>query len=133
MGKNKVLAIGVLVLVGLLITFSVCFFALKSRTDTDPKNITVRVIDFAAEVHSLDITTSQQYLGDALREENILPPKNAGSPTFVYSVMGITADPSKQEWWSVSKNGEFLSTGVDDTTLSDKDSFSFTFKTGYSF
>ena len=50
---------------------------------------------------------------------------------FVTTVDGESADSAKQEWWCFSKNGEMLSTGVDDTPIADGESYEITLTVGY--
>ena len=43
----------------------------------------------------------------------------------------MTVDDSKQEWWSFTKDGQMLETGVDTTPIADGDHFEITLTAGY--
>ena len=47
------------------------------------------------------------------------------------TVDGEFADSAKPEWWCFSKNGEMLSTGVDDAPIADGESYEITLTVGY--
>ena len=39
---------------------------------------------------------------------------------------GVTADAEKQEWWCITKNGEQLNTGADQTPIADGEHYELT-------
>ena len=47
------------------------------------------------------------------------------------TVDGETADESIQQWWCITKGGEMLMTGVDDTMIADGEAYEFTLTTGW--
>lgn len=44
---------------------------------------------------------------------------------------GRTVDVNKEEWWSISKDGEMLMTGADQTEISDGEKYELSLRTGY--
>ncbi len=50
---------------------------------------------------------------------------------FISKAGGRGADTEKQEWWCLTKGGEEVFTGVDETPLADGDQFELTLKTGF--
>lgn len=129
--NKRILLVSLSSLIILLSVLVVSYFTLTPQSNPDKKDISVSVVTIDDNNQNFDISTYEAYLGDALRDNGIIPNKTDNSPTFVTTVCGITADTSKQEWWNISKNGEFLSTGVDDTVLSDGDSYDIVLSCGY--
>ena len=50
---------------------------------------------------------------------------------FITTVDGETADDSKEQWWCITKGGEMVNTGADQTPIQDQDQFELTLKEGY--
>ena len=50
---------------------------------------------------------------------------------YVLTVDGESVDESQQQWWCITNNGEELTTGVDDTIISDGEQYRSTFTTGW--
>ena len=67
-------------------------------------------------------------LGDALIEHNLISGENGPYGLYVKVVNGITADYDiNQSYWSLSKDGEYLQTGVDVTEISDGEHYELTY------
>ena len=50
---------------------------------------------------------------------------------MVYTVDGETADWDRdQSWWCLTKNGDWMDTGVDDTVIADGEHYEFTYTVG---
>ncbi len=78
------------------------------------------------EVEALDkavtftINTDKKTVGEALIENDLIAGEKGAYGMYIKVVNGITADYDKtQTYWSFSKNGEYMTTGVDDTELAD--------------
>ena len=80
---------------------------------------------------SYDISTDEEFLRNALEQENLIEGTESDYGLFVLTVDGYTVDDAKQEWWGFSKDGESLMTGVDDTPINDGDHFEITLMVGY--
>lgn len=66
------------------------------------------------------INTDKETLGDALIEHELISGENGPYGLYVKVVNGITADYDvNQSYWSLSKDGEYMQTGVDVTEISD--------------
>ena len=66
------------------------------------------------------INTDKETLGDALIEHNLISGEKGPYGLYVKVVNGITADYDiDQSYWSLSKDGEYMQTGVDITVISD--------------
>ena len=66
------------------------------------------------------IRTDRTILGDALTDHNLIEGENGTYGLYVKKVNGITADYDiDQSYWGFYKNGEYMMTGVDTTTIAD--------------
>lgn len=129
--SKKTVGIGLSILVILLAIFSISYIVLSPSGDKTSKTISVDVVLNDATDTNYMLDTNEEYLGDTLRDNDIIPQKTPNEPTFVTTVTGITADSSIEQWWCLTKDGEFLTTGVDDTVISNGDSFELSLKEGY--
>lgn len=69
---------------------------------------------------TLTIKTDKETLGDALTEHNLIDGDKSEYGLYVKQVIGMTADYDvDQSYWSFSKNGEMMMTGVDGENISD--------------
>lgn len=70
------------------------------------------------------IKSNKQTVGDALKEHNLIDGEMGAYGLYIKSVNGITADYSvDNSFWSFTKSGEYMTTGVDVTQFSDGDKF----------
>ena len=64
------------------------------------------------------INTDKTTLGDALLEHGLIAGEESQYGLYVKVVNGITADYDvDQSYWAFYKNGEYMMTGVDSTTI----------------
>lgn len=83
-----------------------------------------------------DVTTGTQTLGKMLVEEGFVKNNQSSYGLYIQTVYGPfkdgrTADESKEEWWSLSRNGEALMEGADSIALTEGAKYDLTLKTGY--
>lgn len=102
----------------------------KTETQAGTKTITVDIIT-ADGTDTKTITTEAEYLRGALEQEQLIAGEESQYGLFVKTVNGYTVDDSQQEWWSFTRGGEALFTGVDTTPIADGDKFEITLKAGY--
>lgn len=95
------------------------------------KNITVEVVHKDGSLKTFDYDTDREYLGDVLMEENLAEGEEGAYGLFIKTVDGETADDSNQEWWCITKSGEQLNTGADQTPIADGDHYELTLTIGY--
>lgn len=87
------------------------------------KTVSVAV---CVEEHTVTFTlhTDKETLGEALLEHNLIAGEQGAYGLYVKVVNGITADYSaNQRYWSLEKNGEYMQTGVDATTITDGEAY----------
>lgn len=86
---------------------------------------TVRV-EVKAEEKTVVFTlhTDEEFLGEALLAHGLIEGEEGQFGLYVKKVNGITADYDvDQTYWSLSKGGEYLMTGVDTTPISDGEGY----------
>ena len=66
-----------------------------------------------------------------LTEEGLAEGTEGPYGMFITTVDGETADDSKEQWWCITKGGEMVNTGADQTPIQDQDQFELTLKEGY--
>ena len=79
-------------------------------------------VEIKAGEHSITLTirTDRTILGDALTDLRLIEGEESTYGLYVKKVNGITADYDvDQSYWGFYKNGEYLMTGVDSTTIAD--------------
>lgn len=94
------------------------------------KTVEVEVI---ADGYSVTFTvkTDEEFLGAPLLAHGIIAGDNGPYGIYITSVNGIVADyDANQSWWSVSKAGESLMTGVDTTKIENGAHYELTYKIG---
>lgn len=87
------------------------------------RTLFVRVV---AEEKSVLFTihTDAKTVGAALTEHNLISGEQGAYGLYVKDVIGIIADYDKnQRYWSIEKNGEPLTSGVDSTEFIDGEQF----------
>ena len=72
------------------------------------------------------IHTDNDVLGDALIEHKLISGEQGTYGLYVKSVNGIYADyNTTKSYWSVNKNGEYMTVGVDSAKITDGESYEF--------
>lgn len=103
----------------------------SSGTSVTAKTITVKVVHKDGSEKELSVETDADNLRGALEPDGIIAGEESEYGLFVKTVDGETADDANQEWWCVTKGGEMLNTGVDDTKIADGETYEFTLTVGY--
>ncbi|MFY9198626.1 MAG: DUF4430 domain-containing protein [Acutalibacteraceae bacterium] len=103
-----------------------------TETKKAVKQINLTVVYADKSKKEFKIETTKENLRQALEQEKLI----SGTESKEYGLMiktvdGYTADDSKQEWWQITKDGEFLNTGVDSTPIKSGDNFELTLVVGY--
>lgn len=128
--KKKVLMIAGIALV-LVAVMAAAWFAFGPKGTAGKKNISVTVVYADASTDTFSISTDAEFLRGALEEQNLIEGDEGEYGLFVKTVNGVTVDDANQEWWSFSKDGESLMTGVDSTPIADGDAFEITLMIGW--
>ena len=127
--KRNVLIGAIVLLVVLIAAAGIIYATTRPQTDTGDKTITFEVIDADGTSESFTINTNAEYLRGALEEQDLVSGTESEYGLYVLTVNGITADEANHEFWSFSKDGQMLNTGVDLTPIADGDKFEATLST----
>jgi hypothetical protein len=120
--------LGLFVVTVLLLYF---FFNRTNPTAVGSKEITIQVIVPGEETQKITLATDAITLREALDEENLIRGIGDTGSFFITEVNKRRADDSKQEWWSITKSGEYIEFGVDMINIQDKDQYELTLMEGY--
>lgn len=90
------------------------------------KTIAFAVVDADGNETVFEIHTDGETVGEALLSLGLIAGDESDYGLYVKEVNGITADYDVDgTYWAFYVNGEYASTGVDQTTVTDGDSYSF--------
>lgn len=90
------------------------------------KTFAFTVVDADGNETAFEIHTDGETVGEALLELELIAGDDGDYGLYVKEVNGITADYDVDgTYWAFYVNGEYASTGVDQTAVSDGDSYSF--------
>ena len=130
MKKRTLLAlIGFLIL--LIAVFSVWYFNRPAPVE-GTKTITLEVVHGDGTITSFTVLSEADSLRSALEQvDGLIDGEESPYGLMVYTVDGETADYSRdQSWWCLTKSGEWIDTGVDDTIIADGEHYEFTYTIG---
>lgn len=102
-------------------------YAKDAEFGNGAKTVLVEVI---AEDHSVTFTlhTDAETLGDALLAHSLIAGEEGEYGLYIKVVNGMTADYDvNQRYWSFTKNGEMMMTGVDGTAIADGEHYELTY------
>ena len=130
MKKKSIIALSAFIIL-LLAVFSIWFFNRPAPAEGS-KTITLEVIHHDGSSASFSIATDAENLRAALEQvDGLIAGEESPYGLMVNTVDGETADYGKdQSWWCLTKGGEWLDTGVDDTLIADGEHYEFTYTVG---
>ena len=104
----------------------------KSAETTSPGvSFTFVVTDLEGNESTFDITTSKATVGEALLDEGLIVGEDSEYGLYVTSVNGMTADwDNDQTYWAFYIDGEYATTGVDATEVTEGATYSFVLTKG---
>ena len=100
-------------------------------TDAPEKQILVTVVHGDGTQREFPLTTRQETLGRALVEGAVVEENQEEYGLFIRTADGETADGARQEWWCLTKGGEAVNTGADQTPIAGGERYELTLMTGY--
>lgn len=130
MGKKGIIAAGA-VLVLICILAGMIYMKYRPQTFAGEKEVSVTVIHSDKIEKKFTYTTNAKYLGEVLKENELVKGEEGQYGLFITEADGEAADSSKQQWWCITKGGETVNTSADLTPVYDKDKFELTLKEGY--
>lgn len=134
MNKKTIIAIVVVAIIAVAV---IAFTPFSPSQQTSGEEITV-TLEISADGTSktYDITTEVQTLGALLVEEGLVKNDRSDYGLYIQTVYGPfgngrTADTGKEEWWCITRNGESVMTGADETKIAHGEKYELTLKVGY--
>ena len=130
MKKRNIIAVTGFVLL-LIVVFSVWYFNRPVAVDGS-KTITLEVIHGDGSTASFTVSSEAENLRAALEQvDGLIEGEDSAYGLMVSTVDGETADYARdQSWWCLTKDGEWIDTGVDSTMISDGEHYEFTYTVG---
>ena len=95
------------------------------------KTVTVQVIHKDGSSKDFSLHTDEEFLGRALVEGGVVEDNQGAYGLYILTAGGETADESNQEWWQITRDGEYLNTGADDTPIADGEHYELTLIVGW--
>lgn len=129
-GKTKKI-IAIIVLVVLVTSAAAAYAVFGPQGTQGDKSITVKVIHADGSNNSFAIETDAEFLRSAVEQEGIVSGSESEFGLYVLTVDGETVDESLEQWWCITRGGEMLMTGIDDTPIADGEIYEFTLTTGW--
>lgn len=123
---NKKALLGVGILIALIAVFVVIFSVFREKPVEGSKEITIEVINKAAESTVYELKTDAEYLRQAMEEAEGLEFSGTESEygLMVDTVNGETADYSvDSSYWSFYVNDTYCNYGIDSQPVNDGDAF----------
>ena len=120
-----------ILLVAVMALFLGIWLIARPQSSAGDKDLTIEVVHGDLSSRTFAISTSAEYLAEALTENEIVQGEDGPYGLFILTADGETADEANQEWWCFTKGGESMVTGVDDTMIADGDKYEITFTVGW--
>jgi len=101
---------------------------LKDTTIGNGTNSIILDVCAGDKTVSLTINSNKTTLGEILMENDIISGEKGPYGLYVKTVNGILADYDiNKSYWSLTKKGEYVNTGVDFVEISNGDKYEFTY------
>ena len=129
--KNRVKILVALLVA--IVVFSGIGFYFYQRGNSDVKEVKVEIISKRDDFNEKEnYKTNIEYLGDLLKEENIVTDyEDSEYGMYIHGVKNMADDPSTQYWWSISVDGKSATQGADALVLEDGKTYTLELKQGY--
>lgn len=90
------------------------------------KEFDFTVVDVEGKETEFEVHTDKEMVGEALEELDLIAGEEGDYGLYVKTVNGITLDYDKDgKYWAFYINGEYASSGVDVTPITEGESYSF--------
>lgn len=130
--KNRlkpIIAIALVAFVAIIMLF--VYNQFKPQGAKGSKEIVIEIVLPEEDSKEFTLHTDAEFLRQALDEEQLVKGSESTYGFYITEVNGRAADSAKEEWWSLSKDGAYVETGVDMTPLADGDHYELTLMQGY--
>ena len=120
-----------ILLAAVMAVFLGIWYVARPQLSAGEKDLSIQVIHGDLSTRIFEITTSAEFLGDALTEHGIVQGEMGPYGLYILTADGETADEANQEWWCITRSGESLSTGASETPISNGETYELTLTVGY--
>ena len=101
------------------------YFLFRADPPEGDKTVTVKVVHADQSEKEFTYETDDEYLGELLTEEGLVEGEVSEYGMYITKVDGEQAVfETDNAYWALYENGEYASTGVDQTVLDNGDEFS---------
>ena len=116
----------------LLLAALLLWLVLRPSPTDGMKTIMLEIVHGDGSRKTVSITTGAENLRGALEQvDGLIGGEEGPYGIMVDTVDAETADWSRdQSWWCLTKDGEWMDTGVDDTVIADGEHYEFTYTVG---
>lgn len=116
-GKRGIAVVAVVVVVGALLAL---YVVSRPNVNQGSKAITVEVVHSDERTAAFTYETNRDYLGQLLLEEGLIEGETDSYGLYVTTVDGERAVFQEDNaYWALYENGDYASTGVDTTPITD--------------
>ena len=131
MKKNGKLIAGAAAILVLIAVFAGIWFATRPATSEGAKTITVEVVHKDESSKTFTYHTDVEYLGEVLQSEGLVKGEQGDYGLYMTEVDGEAAVyETDGAYWAFYQDGEYASQSIDQTPISDGDSFSLVYTVG---
>ena len=100
------------------------YFLFRADPPEGDKTVTVKVVHADQSEKEFTYETDDEYLGELLTEEGLVEGETSEYGMYITKVDGEQAVfETDNAYWALYENGEYASTGVDQTVLDNGDEF----------
>ena len=101
------------------------YFLVRADPPEGDKTVTVKVVHADQSEKEFTYETDDEYLGELLTEEGLVEGETSEYGMYITKVDGEQAVfETDNAYWALYENGEYASTGADQTVLDNGDEFS---------
>lgn len=130
--KKKIIAAASILILFVCVLCAVLFMGNKKETKEGIKTVSVEVVHGDGKaVTFFEYSTEAEFLGEVLKENELVEGEEGEYGLFITSVDGEKADDTKEQWWCITKGGAQVNTSADKTPVQDGDKFELTLTEGY--
>lgn len=119
------------VLLAALVVFAGIWYVSRPAAMAGEKDLTIQVVHGDGTKKEYMVTTTAKYLAEVLLEQELARGSQGPYGLYIQTVDGETADEANQEWWCITRGGESVMTGADETPVADDERYELTLTVGY--
>ena len=120
-----------ILLAAVMAVFLGIWYVARPQTSAGEKDLSIQVIHGDLSTRIFEITTTAEFLGDALTEHGIVQGEMGPYGLYILTADGETADEANQEWWCITRSGESLTTGASEAPIANGETYELTLTVGY--